>query len=240
VLRQLGRPALIDATPVREHLILLHRTMCWRILTEATGCDDRNLVAIYRGAQAQVTRTTHVKIMAVQPAAEPGQTLYVDATPSRRRIQAMQCIGHSYRAIAEASRSTDTRIHLIADGQPTVRKAVADRIAAAYRQLAYQAPGFDRFTSRTRNNAIAKGWVGPLAWDGNIDDPAAQPDTTGIGRIPAIRKRDDLRNDEIRHLAGFGMADWEIAKQVGLPLKDTKERIAKIHAEKAAGKQVAA
>lgn len=231
VLRQLGRPALIDATPVREHLILLHRTMCWRILTAATGCDDRNLVAIYRGAQAQVTRTTHVKIMAVQPAAEPGQTLYVDATPSRRRIQAMQCIGHSYRAIAEASRSTDTRIHLIADGQPTVRKAVADRIAAAYRQLAYQAPGFDRFTSRTRNNAIAKGWVGPLAWDGNIDDPAAQPDTTGIGAT-VLPKRDNLRNDEIKHLAGFQLPLHEIAKRVGLEEKDVEGRLTKWRTER--------
>lgn len=222
--RELGRPALIDATPARDHLTLLHRTMCWRTLAASTTCDASNLMAIYRGDNSQITRATHRKIMAVQPTTEPDSTVCVDATPSRRRIQALQAVGHPYRVIARASGCTDTRLSLIAEGQPTVRKAVADRIADAYRQLAYKAPTFDRHTSRTRNNAAAKGWHGPLAWDEvTINDPAATPDTDNPPD-PDLKRDElaELRRDEIWLLATARLDDEEIATRIGMAAKSVQ------------------
>lgn len=175
--RQLGRAARIDATPARKRLILLHNTMCWRTLGIATGCDASNLMLIHNGTRTQITRTTHDKIMAVRPAAKPDLTVYVDVTGTRRRIQAMQAIGHSFAVIAEAAGTTRWRVGLIADGhQPTVSQAIADRIADAYRHLSRRPAPFNRSTNRSRNHAATNGWHGPLAWGSDINDPTAKPD----------------------------------------------------------------
>lgn len=178
VYRQLGKPALIDATPARNRLILLHQTMCWRTLAVATKGDPRNLQLIYRGDRPQITRSTHDKIMAVPLPATADAFLYVDATGTRRRIQALQAGGHSYQAIADAVGSTRWRINVIADGkQPTVRQHMAQRIADAYDQLAHQTLAANGFTARSRNNATAKGWPGADFWEDveRIDDPTFDP-----------------------------------------------------------------
>jgi hypothetical protein len=213
VYRQLGKPALIDATPARNRLILLHHTMCWRTLAAAAKGDPRNLQLIYRGDRPQITRTTHNKIMAVPLPATADATLYVDATGTRRRIQALQAGGHSYQAIADAVGSTRWRVNVIADGkQPTVRQHMAQRIADAYDLLARQAPAANGFTVRSRNNAAAKGWLAADFWDDveRIDDPDFDPSAVA-GEAPKYMR---LGEDAL-WLRDLGFTRHQIADRLG-------------------------
>jgi hypothetical protein len=220
--RQLGRSTFVDAGPAREHLKTLHKTMGWLSLAAATKVDDKSLFLLHSGRRTKITRAVHARIMAVQPpeAADPG--LYIDVTKSMRQIRALMAIGHSGRVIAEAASSTQARIHLIAAGnQPTLRHGLADRIDAAYQQLAPHPAPVTHFSNRVRNCAAAKGWKDPLWWEdmGRISDPTFDPqaaEQAGRRELAAIRR------EEVEHLASFGLCAEEIDQRVDLALSSIK------------------
>lgn len=98
----------------------------------------------------------------------------VDATGTRRRVQALACLGWS---AAELSRSLGRNRSYLA--KAIDRDRVHPTTAAAVEAL------YDRLSmtwcttptaARTAATARAAGWVPPLAWDeGAIDDPTATP-----------------------------------------------------------------
>jgi hypothetical protein len=177
-MRQLGRPGKVDAAQARQRLLLLHQTTGWNDLAAAIGGSASNLRDIAYGRRNPIRRTTHNKIMAVST--EPSRGQYIDATGSRRRIQALRAIGWSCRVIAEHAATTQARIQLIANGQPTIRHGLAERIHTAYGILAKKPAPTDRDTARVRARATREGWAPPGAWDDDtIDDPNAHPDWTG-------------------------------------------------------------
>ncbi|MFD5798655.1 hypothetical protein ACFWIO_35015 [Streptomyces diastatochromogenes] len=209
--RELGRSPFTSPAKAQAHLHELHQTMGWDTLTAATGVWFSNLIAIYNGQRKKIRHETEAKILAVTAPAkgEPGQ--YLDATGSTRRIQALSCIGHSYSTLAAAFETSLNRILSIANGrQPTIRRALADRITAMYPQLAATPPARDKFTSRTRNVAREKGWRDPQWWEdyGHIDDPAFDPDTAD--RVLNFHERAKLRREEIEHLAWCGHTPEQI------------------------------
>jgi hypothetical protein len=176
--RQLGQPALVDATPARERLQLLQLTMTGAQICAATGCQADNLRYIADGRRKQIRRSTLNQILAVQvEQSAPGK--YVDVTGTRRRIQALRAIGWSARVIAEKAGSAEARIQLIASGaQPTVRHFLAVKIVRTFAEL-HQTPAPPGCSATiTKRHALANGWAPPGAWD-DIDDPAAMPDWTG-------------------------------------------------------------
>ncbi|MCX4809051.1 hypothetical protein OG601_47045 [Streptomyces sp. NBC_01239] len=176
--RQLGRPGLIDATPARRHLDQLNATMTWLQIAEATGCHVDNLRHIASGRRAQIRRGTLNQILAVQAEAPvPGK--YVDATGTRRRLQALRAIGHSSKAVAAVAGTTTARLQLISTGaQPTVRQRLAEKVAKAFVALHQTAAPAGAGTTIARRYAMKHGWAPPGAWD-DIDDPNAVPDWTG-------------------------------------------------------------
>ena len=199
--RQLGRPGLIDATLARRKLEQLQRTMSWEQIAAATGCDDCNLRQIVDGSRTQIRRGTLARILSVQPES-PAPGKYLDATGTRRRIQALRAIGWSARALADASGAGETSIERICLGQPTVRSTVAVRIAVAYSKLHRSPAAPGRSATRARNYAISNGWAPPGAWDEDtIDDPNAQPE---CGRPLNFHERAELRREEIIHFAWHG------------------------------------
>ncbi|MEU8902134.1 hypothetical protein [Streptomyces mirabilis] len=176
--RQLGQPALVDATPGRERLNLLQRTMTWAQICAATGCESHNLQFIADGRRNKIRRVTLNKILAVQPEA-PAPGKYVDSTGIRRRIQALRAIGWSARIIADKADSAEVRIQLICSGeQPTVRHFLAVKILKVFVELHQTPAPAGRSATRAKNHALANGWAPPAAWD-DIDDPNAVPDWTG-------------------------------------------------------------
>jgi hypothetical protein len=175
--RQLGRPGLIDATPARRRLEELQRTMSWLQIKAATGCDDCNLRQILDGTRSQIRRDTLDRILNIQPE-EPAPGKYLDATGTRRRLQALRAIGWSARAIAEAAGAGETSVERICNGQPAVRAVVTAKICTVYATLSQAPAPASRSATRAKGYAAAHGWPPPAAWD-DIDDPQAVPDWTG-------------------------------------------------------------
>lgn len=215
--RELGRSAFTTIDAARAHITLLHQSMSWSSLTKATGMDSRALTLIYAGRRTRITRITEAKILAVQPPQNIDLWVYIDATGTVRRLRALMAIGHSGRAIAEAVQTAEAQIHKAAtSGQTYVRRHFAVRVEAAYRQMAFKPPAVNRFTTKSRNAAAAKGWYGPMAWSADtINDPAAQPDVDKPYTPPAKNGRDSMRMAELEHLLNLGESETAIAKQMG-------------------------
>ncbi|WP_445520510.1 hypothetical protein [Streptomyces sp. NEAU-174] len=227
--RELGRSPFIDPAMAQAHLKHLHQTMTWPSLATATGVPLSGLLRIYNGERTKICHSTHARIMAAQPPAKGDGGQLIDVTGSRRRIQALVYIGHSLRAIADAANTGRMRIHAIAtNGQPTIRRELAERIEAAYKQLAHQAVPVNKYTQRSRNIARSKGWHGPLAWDTDtIDDPKAQPDIEpAVERKPNRTEAARHISSEIQHLAAFNLSEDEIAARVGRSRSYVHEQLA--------------
>ncbi|MHC3450835.1 hypothetical protein [Streptomyces prasinus] len=203
--RELGRSPFTSPTAAQNHLRELHHAMGWDSLAAATEVPFSNLIAIYNGQRKKIRHETEAKILAVAIPAkgDPGQ--YINATGTTRRVQALSYLGHSYAAICEAANTCPNRIVSIANGrQPTIRRDLAERIAAAYQQLASCTPPKNKHTTRTRNVARAKGWRDPQWWEdyGHIDDPEFNPDE--VSDELGFRERATLRREEIIHFAWHG------------------------------------
>lgn len=99
------------------------------------------------------------------------QPARVDATGTRRRLQALMAIGHLQTDIAVAiGRSYDAVDRYLFAKQ--VHRDTAATVADLYRRWAWT-PGPHRYR---RTRSYNRGWVSPLGWDGvDIDDPHAQP-----------------------------------------------------------------
>lgn len=214
--RQLGRGAFVDPAPAAAHLRTLNQTMTWQQIEAATGVNESNLFLIVGGHRTKIRRTTHDKIMAARQAGQAARGQFVDATGSMRRIRALATLGYGLRAIADAAGSARIRIHHISTGeQPTVRRDLAERIAAAYKQLAYRPVPDNRFTVRTRNAAAAKGWHGPLAWD-DIDDPDAKPELSRKSTAKnGARRRVQADPAVVARLTDLGKSADQIAMELG-------------------------
>ncbi len=224
-----GTPPLYPGAPLRQHIqTLTDAGMSWELIARRAPVSHGTIRYLMRGLTNNCRRAQALRILAVRPghfdphAERP-------ALGSMRRIRALYAIGHNPQSISEASGIGASTISNIANGhQEIVKPATAAAIHTTYRNLRTKAGTSDAARRRARRN----GWHGPLAWDGNIDDPAAVPDTTGAGWDGAARKRDDLRTLEIQHLAGFGYSAHTIAQQVGLPEKDVENRLSKLRAAK--------
>ncbi|MFJ5532393.1 helix-turn-helix domain-containing protein [Streptomyces sp. NPDC093261] len=156
------------------------------------------------------TRTTDVDVVARMLAFDPGDTPppseWTDPTGTIRRICALAVIGWPiYRIAREIGLSVESVWNIIR-GDQKVSRTVAARTAEVYAKRS-RTPGPSAIT---RTKARKKGWNGPMAWD-DIDDPHALPEPE-----PArSQKRSEARAEEIRFLAGFGIAPEEIARRVG-------------------------
>lgn len=211
-----GIPNRVDATEARDHLNMLNQTMSWKRIGEVSGCSRNRLYDIGKGRVPEINRLTHDRILAIRPPSSSGDPKQlIDATGTRRRIQAMAMIGHSQDAIADAIGGSQWHIGKISMGASRmIRRRTADRIDAAYAELAQQAPEPSRYVTRCRNIAAAKGWRDPAFWEdmGRIDDPTFDPATADkpLGRF----ELSELRREEIEHLASYGYKPTQIRARI--------------------------
>lgn len=131
------------------------------------------------------------------------QPAHVDSTGTARRLQALAAIGWSLDALTPHLGCSVGALQSRRMARwPTVTRASAERVARVYDELSMTAGP----SSRTRDVAARNGWVPPLAWDDDIDDPAATPN---LG-TRAARTTADVA-EEARHLLRFGTSLREIA-----------------------------
>lgn len=171
-----GRPPLlVDAEPVRAHVAALQEAgMSFRAITLAAGYRSRNSLATAL-SRTKVRRATAARILAVTAETDTRDLRYVSAIGSARRLQALAVLGHPSRHLAAALGQKDHSTVLdIQTGRVwQVRALTASRISALYDRL-WSTPGPSKETTR---RALARGWVGPLAWnDDELDDGYAMPD----------------------------------------------------------------
>ncbi|MCX4232091.1 hypothetical protein [Streptomyces ortus] len=175
-----GRPVRVPAEPVAAHLrTLLDAGMGWVRIGRAAHSSSCTIARILNGQQL-IRRTAAERLLAVKYRPAPGRT--VNATGTRRRIQALIAIGHTVEGVAAESGVDHSVIHDVLGGAANVRGMTCDRIAAAYDWLSGHPPTDIRPSAATtsRNRAARQGWAPPIAWDDDrIDDPTAHPDWTG-------------------------------------------------------------
>lgn len=105
-----------------------------------------------------------------------GHPATVSVIGARRRVQALQAIGHSHSAIARAAGvPTCTVRNVLLRESPTVYASTHAAIARAFDHLALVVP-VGHGPTRVRNAAARLGYQPPFAWDDDtIDDPKAKP-----------------------------------------------------------------
>lgn len=104
----------------------------------------------------------------------------INPAGARRRIQALAAIGWSQTAQAQRLGITLARVNYIANpgrrgAGRLINVRTRDRIVAMYTALADATPPPGPGTARSIRGAEAAGYLPPIAWDDNIDDPAALP-----------------------------------------------------------------
>ncbi|HEY1179351.1 MAG TPA: hypothetical protein VGF17_24615 [Phytomonospora sp.] len=195
--RQRGITRYVDPAPTIAHVEqLLAAGLSKRAIAEAAGVSAQVITELTRHQPKHVTRTVAARILAVR--VEHGHQRqaprgFVPAIGARRRIRALQAIGHPAAAIAEAAGVTVNVVNNISvQAGDWITAANRDAIHRAYEQL-WSTPGP---SAKVRGIAAKRGWAPPMAWDDDtIDHPDAQPDLGVDRRTGRGRNQEDLVED---------------------------------------------
>ena len=174
-----GKQDLVPIEPVRAHLVrLAEYGIGWKRVAELTGIARPTVQRLRydttppsRHPKTQVLRSTAEKILAVK--AVRGNLAPGTAIPSLgtvRRLQALYAIGYDGRTLAGFLGLSDSNEIARALRSPTVSRARADAVAALYDRVSMTPPQpttrYEKAAvTRALNQARARGWVPPLAWD---------------------------------------------------------------------------
>lgn len=182
---------LVDAEPARRHVrALMEQGMGWKRIGEKADVGGSSLSSLLFGRPRtdgskrppaqRIRKDIAERLLAVELDLADGAR--VDATGTRRRLQALVAMGYS---IASLGRELGIwNIHALVAGSRTntmTLKANADAVKALYDRLSMTPNNPTEWrasiaASRARSTAKAHGWPPPLEWDDDfIDDPTYAP-----------------------------------------------------------------
>ena len=166
--------------PVREHLTQLRAAgYSKETIAGLAGVTRDTVGALMAARRSRVRTRVAEKILAIRPSLDDLPELgKVDATGSRRRIQALVAAGWTMTYLAERLGVERSMLHRL-PARSTVRVYTARAIRDLFAELCMRRPPQEtRYqraaASRARNQAAQSGWAPALAWD-DIDDPKAKP-----------------------------------------------------------------
>jgi len=195
---------LIDAGPARRWIAKqLRHDRTYHSIAARTGIDDHAIKATHTGT------TNHIQ------AANAARILALPLRPTdigcARRIQALQKLGHTLRAIATTARIPHGTLKSITEHRGHVQDDNAETIARIYPHMRLKLGD-----PRIARIATKHGHLGPWAWaDVDIDNPRAQPDRRPQGPEPLT-----LANSWPRALALQGLSAAWLRTQ-GLDVRET-------------------
>jgi DNA-binding XRE family transcriptional regulator len=181
----------VDAEPVRAHVLMLSGYGIGRNrVRDLAGVPGGTMSKLLYGDRARgmvpskrVRAATADKILAVKPTLDTAApTALVDATGTRRRLQALVAVGWPQaelgRRLGVDKKTCNEQVNAVVT---TSYAATALAVRSLYNQLWDQDPtalGVEpRWAAEARATAIRRGWAPPAAWDDDyIDSPAATPD----------------------------------------------------------------
>lgn len=229
-----GRPqTLVPTTRVVEHIALLRRSgLGMYRIAELAGVSRPTLYHLVSSTTARrqdtVTADTEARVLAIRPSLSlVARHRLVEATGTRRRVEALMAIGWSSLRIAAHAGVTPTVISSIHRAE-RCELGTALAVRATYDALWDQVPpqrnrGEKAGYTRARNRATAEGWVSPLAWDDDaIDDPAAVPD---LGAPSPRRLPQAERVAELEHLLAQGVSRELAARRCGFSSWDSASSV---------------
>ena len=200
-------PPMVDAEPTRRHVReLMAAGMGIDRVTRAAnlshGVTRRLLYGCNgRGPSTQIRRENAAALLAVE--LDLADRQYIDATGTRRRMQALAANGWSLPQLTARLGYGRSNHAWVFEHCQKVTVRNARKVAVLYEELWDQPPPQrDRWersaVTRVVRHAARLGWVPPLAWDDDaIDDPAAKPalrwkDGVLVDAAPAPRVVDEL------------------------------------------------
>lgn len=228
----LGR---VDAQPVREHLtMLMEYGIGVKRIANMAGVSNATLGKILYGdpgrnirPRARTEARVAEAVLAIKPSIDHlGKTVSVDATGTRRRIQALVTIGWSQSRIGQRIGMDPQNFNRTIRSE-RVHADTARKVKALYEQLWNQPQtGTEQRSrisvARSRNYAKAHGWLPPLAWDDEtIDDPATQPSV--FEETPMVHGEE--RIDDIVFLMDSGAGQADIITRTGFRNLAALERL---------------
>ncbi|MGQ4340344.1 hypothetical protein ACN6LF_005213 [[Kitasatospora] papulosa] len=179
---------LIDAEPVRQHLLQLQAAGITLYRVAALAGMNYTSVRIYlhhgynncEPRRRRITPEVAARILAIN--VEEATPSKVDATGLQRRLQALAAIGWPKEHVARHAGLAPRHISTLSR-RPTVLASTADLVNTAYEELRHRSTRRNGVTklvaNRTRNRAKANRWPPPKYWDrfpGAIDDPHFTPE----------------------------------------------------------------
>lgn len=224
------RPWLVDATEAREHLRkLAARGMGEARIAELSGLSHHPLRTIKQGApRAHEATVAAILSIPLDAPVAPGTRL--DATGTKRRVQALACMGWSLERIGrEAGIYGRGNMFALLIFHDKVTARVERAVREVYERLWDKEPTWSNISqkgvvTRTKNLAKKRGWAPPLAWDEEtIDDPEAKPNW---GPPPKKYPRNGNRHvvtneviEDLEWLRASGVLADVAAERVGFTLK---------------------
>ena len=230
----------VDAEPVRAHIRSLQECgLGTRRIAEAAGVDRKRITAVLNGRsergtppQEKVRPELAAAVLAVEPTlANLGSVTVIDATGTRRRLQALITAGWPQHHLAARLGMTDGNFGATLRRERIVART-ARAVAALYDELWRANPLEHGATpggvTRARKHAASQGWAPAGAWDDDtIDDPTATPDR-GTERTLSRDELAAVRREEIEHLDAAGIPDHEIAKRLGMSYTTVRNIVAEL------------
>lgn len=196
---------LVGAAAAREHVqSLREQGLSLKRIAQLSGVGQGTLSALVYGEPSrarpplsQVRPDTERRLLTVRfqaSAVAPGRR--VDATGTRRRLQALAILGWSVTSLTAGS-DLPMRTLRRALITTTVTAETARAIGKLYDQLRAQpavqrTPREQAVAARTQAGAQRAGWRGPLAWEDIDNDPDEPDEPTALEQPGSAAGRVDL------------------------------------------------
>lgn len=211
----------VDAGPVRDHVrLLMSAGIGRRAIMRASGVSHGALTKLLYGTadrapSRQVRPDTAERLLRLTPSLDlVADGIPIDATGTRRRLQALVAIGWPKATLATRLGRTPSNFHTLLT-KPRVTARTARTTRALYDALWNIQPDQHGHASRqaatrARNHARRNGWPPPMAWDDDsIDNPDGAPDRgAAAGRVSAIA-------ENAAELAEQGFTRDQITERLG-------------------------
>lgn len=207
-----GVPRRVDSTQTRAHLErLIARGWTQDQIAAAAGLNQATVSVVLSGRFPMVQRRTATAVLDVRlDQTPPIPRGLVDATGTRRRLQALMVLGYTLPDIARRTAVRESSLQQTAEGRwEKVRSLTATKVARVYRQLSTSPAPATRTAEQARNHAMTQGWHGPMAW-ADIDDQTCQPEPCEPGAPGHVHA------DDVAELVRRGLDDQQIAQRLGV------------------------
>jgi hypothetical protein len=237
---------LVDAAPVREHLMMLGEFgMGYKRVAAIAGIGitpTRNLIwgrqdpgPRYGELQKQVKRETAEALLAVKPSLELlAPNACIPARGVHRRVQALVARGWSQSKISERLGLHRGNFGVMMNAnQVTVRRHL--EVAALYEELWDQLPPHEEWRdaiayTRARGHAKKRRWLPPLAWDdidNDVEPPVPDDEEGGIDDVlvelamsgDQVRLSILERREAVRRLNAAKLNDHAIAERLHINVR---------------------